>query len=489
MLYWYLYTYMATANQRVVTLTAAVSGELLSIVRQWRRLFIFVTLCVLGLLWAGAAQAKHERSVPLTVYNTDGVVTQTLEVALYNDTGGATAATGDTNGDGEPEFLIGNGYGNKPEVRIISLEGKELKRFFAFDEGVDYGLNVAACDLDRDGRAEIIAALQAGGAPEVRIFHSDGTPYAPHRFFAYDESFKGGVSVGCGDVDHNGALEIITAPGPTGGPHIRWWYMGRASTELAPAVSEPTPEPATPLIDDEETDTIILIGRNPDRPDDLAARQWRMVRRIVRIASDQEQVPAWVIAREYFDGEQGDTRGRLVTVIPAASGDRLMLEPLLRGKPYERVVHQTYADLTHDGVLERITVPGNYMEGDSAVPQDIVVDLSEQRLYVYENGLLERSFFVSSGIAQYPTPTGSFTVTKAPSVLYQGYYGPNNPGNYDYGWVKNNLRIKPHYFIHTAYWHDDFGHRRSHGCVNVKREHADWLYEWANEGAPITIRS
>lgn len=477
---------MATANQRVVTLAAAVSGELISIVRQWRRLFIFVTLCTLGLLWAGAAQAKHERSVPLTVYNTDGVVTQTLDVSLYNNTGGATVAVGDTDGGGKPEFVIGSGYGNKPEVRVLSPDGKEIKRFLAFDEAVDYGLNVAVCDLDRDGRTEIVAALQAGGAPEVRIFHSDGTPYAPHRFFAYDESFKGGVSVGCGDVDHDGVLEIITAPGPTGGPHIRWWYVGHTATELAPPAAEPAP--AAPVTDDEATDTAIIIGRNPDRPDDLAVRQWRVVRRIVRMAAETEQVPAWVTGQEYFDGEQGDTRGRLVTVIPAVSGDTLILEPLLRGKPYERVVHQTYADLTDDGVLERITVPGNYVEGNPAVSQDIVVDLSEQRLYVYENGLLKRSLFVSSGIAQYPTPTGSFTVAKAPSVLYQGYYGPNNPGNYDYGWVKNNLRFKPHYFIHTAYWHNDFGHRRSHGCVNVKREHADWLYEWADEGAPVTIR-
>ncbi len=32
--------------------------------------------------------------------------------------------------------------------------------------------------------------------------------------------------------------------------------------------------------------------------------------------------------------------------------------------------------------------------------------------------------------------------------------------------------------IHAAYWHDQFGHTKSHGCVNVSPADARWLFEW-----------
>ncbi len=34
--------------------------------------------------------------------------------------------------------------------------------------------------------------------------------------------------------------------------------------------------------------------------------------------------------------------------------------------------------------------------------------------------------------------------------------------------------------IHGAFWHNDFGVRRSHGCVNVSPEDAKWIFRWTN---------
>ena len=41
------------------------------------------------------------------------------------------------------------------------------------------------------------------------------------QFFAYGQDFRGGVSVSVGNWDSQGGLEIVTAAGPGGGPHIR----------------------------------------------------------------------------------------------------------------------------------------------------------------------------------------------------------------------------------------------------------------------------
>jgi len=34
------------------------------------------------------------------------------------------------------------------------------------------------------------------------------------------------------------------------------------------------------------------------------------------------------------------------------------------------------------------------------------------------------------------------------------------------------------YALHGAYWHDRFGIRHSHGCVNISLTDAKWLFEW-----------
>ena len=40
------------------------------------------------------------------------------------------------------------------------------------------------------------------------------------------------------------------------------------------------------------------------------------------------------------------------------------------------------------------------------------------------------------------------------------------------------------YALHAAYWHDDFGKERSHGCVNLAPADAAWLFEWTDPPVP-----
>ena len=82
------------------------------------------------------------------------------------------------------------------------------------------GVSVAAGDIDGDGRIEIVTGPGYGGAPHIRAFTADGRLIIS-GFFAYDTTFRGGVNVACADVNNDGIDEIITAPGRTGGPHIK----------------------------------------------------------------------------------------------------------------------------------------------------------------------------------------------------------------------------------------------------------------------------
>jgi lipoprotein-anchoring transpeptidase ErfK/SrfK len=86
-------------------------------------------------------------------------------------------------------------------------------------------------------------------------------------------------------------------------------------------------------------------------------------------------------------------------------------------------------------------------------------------------------------VARLPTPTGTFQVQqKIPVKLYQGpgYYLPN---------TKWNLEFLPGYYIHGAYWHNNFGHPMSHGCVNVSYQNMEALYDWAEFGTQVIIHS
>jgi hypothetical protein len=118
----------------------------------------------------------------------------------------------------------------------------------------------------------------------------------------------------------------------------------------------------------------------------------------------------------------------------------------------------------------------------------IDVSLSEQRLRAFENGKLVNTFLISSGNRKFPTPKGEFSVlAKLPVVRYQWSYGAGNPDNYDLGNVPYNLRVMPHKYIHYAYWHNNFGHVMSHGCINVNLANVKWIYRWADEGVPVSI--
>jgi subtilisin family serine protease len=136
--------------------------------------------------------------------------------------GGVNIASGDIDGDGSPEIITGPRAGGGPQVKIFSPAGVLEGQFFAFDKSFRGGVNVAVADIDGGTvhkKDEIITAAGKGGGPHVRIFDNKGVLRS--QFFAYDQSFRGGVSVAGGDVDGDGLAEIITGAGPGGGPHVR----------------------------------------------------------------------------------------------------------------------------------------------------------------------------------------------------------------------------------------------------------------------------
>lgn len=145
---------------------------------------------------------------------------QDNEILPYeNFAGGVSVAVANLDKDSGMEYVTGAGTGGGPLVKVFDEDGDQQAAFYAYDPNFTGGIDVAAADIDDDGRAEIITAPGKGGGPHIKIFKLDGT--VVKEFFAYDASFTGGVFVSAADMDGDGEAEIVTGPGAGGGPHIR----------------------------------------------------------------------------------------------------------------------------------------------------------------------------------------------------------------------------------------------------------------------------
>jgi hypothetical protein len=113
----------------------------------------------------------------------------------------------------------------------------------------------------------------------------------------------------------------------------------------------------------------------------------------------------------------------------------------------------------------------------------IRIDIADQVLICFEREVAVFRTRISSGVGGLGTPLGDHR------VLYQRHtqrmVGGSGDGRYDLPGV-----AFPVYFtrsgvaIHGTYWHNDYGRRHSHGCVNVTNEAARWIFRWVDPAVP-----
>lgn len=109
----------------------------------------------------------------------------------------------------------------------------------------------------------------------------------------------------------------------------------------------------------------------------------------------------------------------------------------------------------------------------------IEINLYEQTLTAYEGELVKYTTLVSSGLPgeDFETPPGLFRVwTKKKFAKMSG--GVKGEDYYFLQDVPYQIYFYKSYAIHGAYWHDNFGVRQSHGCVNISPRDAKWLFDW-----------
>lgn len=113
----------------------------------------------------------------------------------------------------------------------------------------------------------------------------------------------------------------------------------------------------------------------------------------------------------------------------------------------------------------------------------IEVDLATQHVFAREGNKVVMDFPISGG-RWAPTPTGTFYIWY--KTKYQSMIGGSQALGtyYNLPNVPNNMFFKGGYALHGAYWHNNFGHPMSHGCVNEPLADAARIFDWAGPVVP-----
>lgn len=123
----------------------------------------------------------------------------------------------------------------------------------------------------------------------------------------------------------------------------------------------------------------------------------------------------------------------------------------------------------------------------------VVVSISQQRAWVYENGALKWEWLASTGIASSPTAPGVFQIQTHESNAYAANWDlwmPNFMGIYQPApnvEFMNGFHGFPTRDGANLLWTNNLGTPVTYGCILLSNENAAQLYEWAEQGVVVEI--
>ena len=168
---------------------------------------------------------------------------------------------------------------------------------------------------------------------------------------------------------------------------------------------------------------------------------------------------------------------------PAADEDKDGLSDQLELK---LETDQNNPDTDGDGYKDGEEIANGYNplvgNRDRNVKRRVEVDKNKQKIKYFFNDVLIAEAPVSTGVVGKDTPNGEFNIIRKLPVYR--YIGPG----YDLPNTKWNLEFKRSFYLHGAYWHNQFGIRpMSHGCVNIGYKDAEKLYKFLQVGDPVKV--
>ncbi len=163
-----------------------------------------------------AAKGPAEKNDSLVkAYKNTGVPAN-FDLTAFSAGHGANIAAGDVDGDGVAELIVGSGPKTRATARIYRADKTLLLEFTPFDGS--RGVKVAVADLDGDGAVEVVVVPQATDDDDdepvtvkVYSYQKAGNRMEPTGIELAVSAGKGGVNIAAADVEGDGKARIITA--------------------------------------------------------------------------------------------------------------------------------------------------------------------------------------------------------------------------------------------------------------------------------------
>jgi L,D-transpeptidase ErfK/SrfK len=126
--------------------------------------------------------------------------------------------------------------------------------------------------------------------------------------------------------------------------------------------------------------------------------------------------------------------------------------------------------------------------GAGEASRKLVISIPDRKIVLIENGQVVRAFPVAVGKASTPTPTGRFNI--ASQVIDPTWYGPKQvipPGPRNpvgTRWIGIGYKG---YGIHGTNQPRSIGKAASHGCVRMRNQDVEQLFDLVRIGDPVEI--
>ncbi len=183
----------------------------------------------------------------------------------------------------------------------------------------------------------------------------------------------------------------------------------------------------------------------------------------------------WLVLDTYTSltpGKQDYLEGELIEKHTLV---KILATILINGKKWLKLAEKKWVDGTRVALITSAQRPNKIPPGANWID----INIYEQVLCAYEGDKMIYATLISSGLPSFDTPSGVFRIWgKAKMRKMSG--GEKGKDYYFLEDVPYQMYFSHGVAIHAAYWHNNFGIRQSHGCVNVSPRDAKWLFEWTS---------